>query len=239
VGGATVSTGNGVVGTGVQRVAIASDNTAFSVNSTLAAETTKVIGTINVAAAQVISVEQQVASKLLATVTNQAITKGTQGTTGVTVQDLKDAGRSARNIILDSFAVAATAETLMSMSVSTDNAAPVAATSYSVTAGKRLRVQQITASLHTIAGNTTAVNVIVRIRVNNAGAAIVSSPIQFVLPIQGVAAANQAGLSVNIPIPDGWELVAGAGLGVTVACSGFVATTAAPKVDIAITGYEY
>lgn len=33
IAGNTVSTGNGVVGTGVQRVAIASDNTAFSVNA--------------------------------------------------------------------------------------------------------------------------------------------------------------------------------------------------------------
>lgn len=36
--------GNGVSGTGSQRVTIASDNTAFAVNSTLSAETTKVIG---------------------------------------------------------------------------------------------------------------------------------------------------------------------------------------------------
>lgn len=39
--------GNGVTGTGSQRVTIASDNTAFAVNSTLSAETTKVIGTVN------------------------------------------------------------------------------------------------------------------------------------------------------------------------------------------------
>lgn len=38
--------GNGVTGTGSQRVTIASDNTAFSVNATLSAETTKVIGTV-------------------------------------------------------------------------------------------------------------------------------------------------------------------------------------------------
>jgi len=38
--------GNGVTGTGSQRVTIASDNTAFGVNATLAAETTKVIGTV-------------------------------------------------------------------------------------------------------------------------------------------------------------------------------------------------
>lgn len=39
--------GNGVTGTGSQRVTIASDNTAFAVNATLSAETTKVIGTVN------------------------------------------------------------------------------------------------------------------------------------------------------------------------------------------------
>lgn len=36
--------GNGTTGTGSQRVTIASDNTAFAVNATLSAETTKVIG---------------------------------------------------------------------------------------------------------------------------------------------------------------------------------------------------
>jgi hypothetical protein len=46
IGGNAVSTGNGTTGTGSQRVTIASDNTAFSVNATLAAETTKVIGTV-------------------------------------------------------------------------------------------------------------------------------------------------------------------------------------------------
>jgi len=46
VGGTAVSTGNGTAGAGVQRVTIASDNTAFAVNATLSAETTKVIGTV-------------------------------------------------------------------------------------------------------------------------------------------------------------------------------------------------
>lgn len=48
INGVTPLMGNGTTGTGSQRVTIASDNTAFAVNaaSTLAAETTKVIGTI-------------------------------------------------------------------------------------------------------------------------------------------------------------------------------------------------
>lgn len=44
INGVTTLMGNGVTGTGSQRVTIASDNTAFSVNATLSAETTKVIG---------------------------------------------------------------------------------------------------------------------------------------------------------------------------------------------------
>lgn len=47
INGVTPLMGNGVTGTGSQRVTIASDNTAFAVNATLSAETTKVIGTVN------------------------------------------------------------------------------------------------------------------------------------------------------------------------------------------------
>lgn len=52
--GNTVAAGNGVSGTSVQRVVLASDQTAFSVNATLSAETTKVIGTVNIAANQTV-----------------------------------------------------------------------------------------------------------------------------------------------------------------------------------------
>lgn len=55
INGVTTLMGNGVTGTGSIRVTIASDNTAFSVNATLAAETTKVIGTVNIAAAQTLA----------------------------------------------------------------------------------------------------------------------------------------------------------------------------------------
>lgn len=55
INGVTPLMGNGVTGTGSPRVTIASDNTAFSVNATLAAETTKVIGTVRVASGGVAS----------------------------------------------------------------------------------------------------------------------------------------------------------------------------------------
>jgi len=47
VNGVTPLMDNGFAGAGAQRVVIASDNTPFSVNATLSAETTKVIGTVN------------------------------------------------------------------------------------------------------------------------------------------------------------------------------------------------
>lgn len=46
INGVTPLMGNGTTGTGSPRVTIASDNTPFAVNATLAAETTKVIGTV-------------------------------------------------------------------------------------------------------------------------------------------------------------------------------------------------
>ena len=173
------------------------------------------------------------------TATPIAITKATQGATGYTTQDLKDAGRSSRTITLDSFAVAAVTETLNTMSYSTDNGTATTGTSYTVTAAKRFRMQAIALSLHSITGNTTAVAVVVRIRINNGGAATVTSPMQFIGVIPGVATGNMGSTTVNVAIPDGYEIVAGAGIGVTTTCAGFVATTAAPKVDIAIMGYEY
>jgi hypothetical protein len=48
INGVTPLMGNGTTGTGSPRVTIASDNTAFPVNATLSAETTKVIGTARV-----------------------------------------------------------------------------------------------------------------------------------------------------------------------------------------------
>lgn len=67
INGVTPLMGNGVTGTGSQRVTIASDNTAFSVNATLSAETTKVIGTVNQGTSPWV-VGQSTASSLNATV---------------------------------------------------------------------------------------------------------------------------------------------------------------------------
>ena len=168
----------------------------------------------------------------------QPLTKAIQGTQGVTTQDLKDSGRVARNITVDSYAVAATSETMMSLSVSADGATLTTAASFAVTAGKRFRVQSISLALHTIAGNTTSVSVIVRVRVASTTINI-NSPLQFIGVLSGTALAFGGSGPVSIAIPDGWEILGGLNLGVSATCAGFVATTAAPKINIAINGYEY
>ena len=55
IGGVAPLMGNGIAGTGAQRVTIASDNTSFGVIAFLAPETTKVIGTVNISAAQAVT----------------------------------------------------------------------------------------------------------------------------------------------------------------------------------------
>lgn len=166
-------------------------------------------------------------------------TKAVQATNFLPTQNTFDSGRSSRTINLDSFAVTATTEVLNTMSYSTDNGTVTTGTSYTVTAAKRLRIQSITGMIHTIAGNTTSIMCLVRIRINNAGAALVTSPVQFVMALSGTAVPNGASGPVSISIPNGYEVIAGAGIGVTTTCPGFVATTAAPKVDLSITGFEY
>lgn len=84
--GVALLMGNGVTGPGSQRVTISSDNTAFSVNSTLSAETVKVIGTVNVAAAQTIAVTN--AGTFATQVAALALAQGstTSGQTGPLIQ---------------------------------------------------------------------------------------------------------------------------------------------------------
>jgi hypothetical protein len=124
IGATTVASGNGVVGAGVQRVAIASDNTAFSVNAAQS-------GTWNVGT--VTSITNAVS------ITPPTLTKGTQGSTGVSTQDLKDAGRAIVNAATAIAGITAvTTEALLTLAVSRDGAATSNVTTIAVTSGKRL-----------------------------------------------------------------------------------------------------
>jgi hypothetical protein len=137
---------------------IASDNTAFTVNST-----------------------------------PPTLTKGTQGSTGVSTQDLKDAGRSSI-MVTASVASTATSETLISVNKSAGLAATGAASSNSITTGKRFRIQGIYASARNTTGTTAGVATI-RLRAAVGGSTTASSPLQITTAVALPAAAT----SVNFP----------------------------------------
>lgn len=191
------------------------------------------------ASAVPVTAAQATPGNLQATVTPIALTKGTQGATGFSTQDLHDAGRVAISFYANNFAAGATTvEKIITWDQSKNTGAVVAATaSYTVTSGKTLRItglQVATRGHATATIQTTTFN----LRVNTAGACVVTStPIVFAAQSATPATAS-AWDRVIIPIPDGYEI---AGNGTVAICitanSTFV--TNAPTWAVNLIGYEY
>lgn len=166
-------------------------------------------------------------------VTPPTLTKGTQGATGFSTQDLKDAGRVLKTYNVTGLACS-TAEALISLTTYADLVAGGAATTFAVTAGKRLRIQSITVTCR--ATSTVNVGGVVRLRLL-AGTVLVGSPCHASL---GCMSSNLAtavignAMTYNVVIPDGMELSGTMQFGLTQI---FSATTA--TIDVQVTGYEY
>lgn len=161
------------------------------------------------------------------------ITKGVQGANGLTTQDLKDAGRVLKTYNVTGLACS-TSEALISLTPYADLVASGAATTFAVTAGKRLRIQSITVTSR--ATSTVNVGGVVRLRLL-AGTVLVGSPCHASL---GCMSSNLAtavignAMTYNVVIPDGLELSGTMQFGLTQI---FSATTA--TIDVQVTGYEY
>lgn len=162
-----------------------------------------------------------------------SITKGTQGTTGFAVQDLKDSGRTLCSFTA-SAVTANTAEALISLTPYRDLVAGAAATTFAVTSGKRLRLQALILTVRC----TSTVNVggIVRLRML-AGTVLVTSPVHFSVGGQGsnlaTAVAGNA-MSYFVDLPEGFELSGTMQFGLTQLFSAATAT-----LDVHVIGYEY
>lgn len=293
IAGVTTATGTGVMGTGVQRVVIASDNDALTVKqataanlnatvvgtgtfvtqSTLAAETTKVIGVVRnsdgagnlltsnsttytakfgldvnmlgtlgtafstagkvdvKAADGDVFVRQATPANLQATVTPIAITKGTQGATGFTTQDLKDSGRVYVNFAGVNPVTGVTTEALITLTPYRDLVAGSTATTFAVTSGKRLRLQQLVVTWR----NNTAIagGVTIRLRML-AGTVLVGSPVHATLNASTSLATIGSGQTAILDLPDGLELSGTMQLGLTQICVGAVV-----GFDVNLIGFEY
>jgi len=168
----------------------------------------------------------------------QPITKGTQGIAGVTTQDLKDAGRAIVTYYSLIPVLSTATDTLQSLTGTKGNATVAATvTPAVVTAGKTMRIQRMWATY--IATATSGFGV-VRLRYNVAGVAAITSPILLTLAVGSASpvAVNATG-SQDASVPDGLEVAAGTGIGVSV--QGFAAATATAVgyIMVGISGYEY
>lgn len=137
-------------------------------------------------------------------VTAPALTKGTQGANGFSTQDLKDAGRvqfSCATVIAGVAGVAV--EAVLNMVALRDGVAAAGATTFAVTAAKRLRLTHIVVGF--ISTAAAVVSVRAALRINPAGAAIVTSPIIVPIAIPSAPAVIQQGGFAAVPLPDGFE----------------------------------
>lgn len=246
LGSVAVATGNGVVGTGVLRVAVASDNTAFAikVDQTTPGTTNAVaLSTIGATAAAtgngVVSagvLRVAIASDNTAFSVNTVpptLTKATQGATGFSTQDLKDAGRAIVNAATAIAGVAGvTTEALVTFNVSRDGAATSALTTIPVTSTKRWRITGMV--VVGIATTAAVFSARVSLRMNPSGAATATSPIIATAGIAAPAAVAQTGDIQTLMFPDGIEVSGTMQIGVTQ-----VAFSVNGTLWVSLIGYEY
>lgn len=159
------------------------------------------------------------------------LTKGTQGANGWSTQDLKDGGRVIKTYVATATA-GVTSEGLLTLTPYADLVAGGTATTFAVTAGKRLRLQSM---VLTWRNNTAAAGgVTVRFRTNASGTAIVSSPVQFALNATTSLATIGSGTTSTFIFPDGFELSGTMQFALTQ-----LAVTAVVGLDVSVIGYEY
>jgi hypothetical protein len=158
------------------------------------------------------------------------LTKATQGANGFSTQDLKDAGRVLCTFTASGVTGNAT-EALVTLTPYRDLVAGSTATTFAVTASKRLRLQNITVTWR----NNTAAAGAVTIRFRTlAGTVLVTSPVQLSLNATTASAAIGGGATSFVNFPDGVELSGTMQFGLTQ-----LAQTAVVGFDVHVIGYEY
>lgn len=158
-----------------------------------------------------------------------ALTKGTQGATGYSTQDLKDAGRTALTFFIDNL-VGSASEVLTTMGITKGAVAQTAATSYTVTAGKTLRLTSISFT----ARSTTNAQQISQVRVRTAASAIaITSPI--VANFIGEAPAAST-YSQSMSFEEGYQIAGGTQIAISHI---EIVTPASTTLTVCLVGYEY
>jgi hypothetical protein len=164
-----------------------------------------------------------------------ATAKGTQAATFGNVQSAKDTGRT-KVILTLTKATSITAEALVTLTQKKGTAATTTGTSYTVAAGKTLRIQAMLLSATlTVAGLTS---VAIRLREGAAGGGAVSAASDIISELEVSAGVTTVTIGQStqqeLVFPDGLELIAGQQIGVSE-----LASTVDAAVTVVIVGYEY
>lgn len=175
-------------------------------------------------------------------VTPPTLTKATQGATGFSTQDLKDAGRNQTNFYMVIQIVTTATDALLALTGYKSGALVAATTTPAVvTAAKTYRLTSVTLEYTSIV--TTEGSVRFTLRANTGGVVAIGSPVVCVWevgqPGTGVSVAGKKN-TIVLPLFDGIEFAAGTGIGISqVGLSPVGAAAVAGYGRISITGYEY
>lgn len=164
-------------------------------------------------------------------VTLPTVTKGTQSTTGITTQDLKDAGRARVSITFMAVAPAV-ADTLLSLVKVTNGTPAAGATSIGVATGKTLRISSVTFSIK--ANAAAAAFATLTLRTTPAAATTATSGIEARIDVGNTAAVAGGSDKVELIFPDGMEFSGAQTLGITLAAQAITNI-----ISISINGFEY
>lgn len=163
-------------------------------------------------------------------ITPPTLTKGTQGSTGFSTQDIKDAGRTQVTLYLDAI-TGTTSDTLATMNITKGASTVTPATSYQVTAGKTFRIS----GMHTSVKNSSAVASDSRTRLRQAASSLSNgSPIILINEAGTPAAVAQAVGTDDTVIPDGLEIAGAQFIGIS-----HIESATTCTVSVVITGFEY
>jgi hypothetical protein len=178
------------------------------------------------------------AANLQATVTQQALTKGTQGSTGVSNQALKDAGRNVSNFFMASQILTTGTDTLQSLTGYKSGAAVTATTTPAVvTTGKTYRITSIQLTYVAVSAAGSAQ---FTLRANTGGTVVIGSPAVASWQIGAESATAGIAQTMDISFSDGLEFAAGTGIGISmVGLNTTGGNAAAGYGKITINGYEY
>lgn len=171
------------------------------------------------------------------------LTKGTQGATGFSIQDLRDSGRNTRIFMLDTITVAPVADALATVVQWYGNAAVAGTTTPAVVpAGKTLRLTGYKIQYQSLA---TVGYAVVRVRFNTGGVGAIGSPLVASFEAGSCAGATTIAMTGGVTtetgaFPEGLELPAGGGIAFSVAGYGPTGTlTLEGGVRFEVHAYEY